>query len=426
MTKRGNRLRLESLETRLTPAGSLSLTAGNLRVFGDNLNNEIVLTRTGSVVNVRIDNTNFGNYAVTGGITVFGSNGNDTIELRLADDFNGPVTIDGGLGADEIIISNQGTGVARPRVQGLTTLIGGFGDDFIRIGEGGAVGLTNLNVRGDFGYDSLRIDRAEINGYVIASTTNSVVIGAGDGESTTQVIIAGPTIITNGGEAFGDFFFLTGDSILGSLVLTTGGGGDVADIFRGTILGDATVVQGAGNNSLTLQRASVVGSLTGVTLNGADFVDFSIETLIGGSVNLNLGDGNNEVTANGGAFVNGSFELRTGNGNDYVGGFLRLFPFEPNIAGRLNVNLGNGNNEFDFNGTLAGPLSYHGGGGEDRVRIAGAHAFALTVRLGAGADIFTFAANTTVASALLDFGAGADAYNDGGNVIAWPMTIIGL
>ena len=58
--------------------------------------------------------------------------------------------------------------------------------------------------------------------------------------------------------------------------------------------------------------------------------------------------------------------------------------------------------------------------------INGTNSFALHVNLGAGADTFTYGAGTTVGSATIDFGVDldTDVYNDGGNVVTWPQTLL--
>jgi hypothetical protein len=84
------------------------------------------------------------------------------------------------------------------------------------------------------------------------------------------------------------------------------------------------------------------------------------------------------------------------------------------IGGNLNINLGDGKNSLVFNGaigsTIGGVLHYTGGSGIDTVTISGQNSFAAKIKTGAGADAVAFAPDAAVGSLDIDFGDGLDTW----------------
>jgi Ca2+-binding RTX toxin-like protein len=130
----GINLRLEALEDRSLPAVTATFSAGMLSVFGDNLNNNIEISRN-AAGNLLV---NGGAVTVRGGtptvasvnlIQVFGQGGNDTISLNEASGALPKANLFGGAGNDTII---GGSGADMLFGQaGKDTLLGKGGNDFL-------------------------------------------------------------------------------------------------------------------------------------------------------------------------------------------------------------------------------------------------------------------------------------------------------
>src|SRR5262245_55493122 len=125
---RKSKLNLTSLEDRLTRAASLAFASGNLTITGDNTSNSIIVHRdlagnaqvyVASGYNTFLQNDlpapasppykYFGNYALTGTLTINTGNSSDAILVSYTDDpgntvsIGGDVRINSGNSPDTII-----------------------------------------------------------------------------------------------------------------------------------------------------------------------------------------------------------------------------------------------------------------------------------------------------------------------------------
>lgn len=128
---------------------------------------------------------------------------------------------------------------------------------------------------------------------------------------------------------------------------------------------DATVVKGSATGVNTIDLTTPVYRVNYTGGSGADVI-----TAKGSSAHLlNLGDGDNIVTATNG--VNGRLEITAGSGNDTV-----------TISGGYHtIKLGDGTNTLTV--TSAGSGRYEGGAGADTISLAGGVSYVV---LGSGAD----------------------------------------
>ncbi|MBX7103360.1 MAG: hypothetical protein K1X57_04725 [Gemmataceae bacterium] len=449
MRNQRSSLALLRLEDRLTPAASIQLTGGNLLVRGDNTPNLLELTANGNVVTVRANDIVLGTYAVTGNISVFGGNSPDQIFIRVNGVFPGDVSINTGNGND-VVDFDGGNGAGT--VNGRMSILLGAGDDEVRLG--GRAGLNvggPLFVDGGAGFDTFggqgvpqrtagnpkianRPDGNVLFGFVKISgnTTMNGVNGFGsNGDAPGDSSFGGPFVLSWANEGTDGYFLPNNTTFNGDVVVSAGPGNDqLTPIFGNEFKGNTTFLAGAGNNSSEPYGENYFrGAFTYIGGNGAD-------TLLlgephGGNVNLFLGDGNNQAATLLGAprgtglpagnlVIAGDLIVRGGNGTD---GFNL---FQATVSGNVNVDLGNGDNSANFQSIISGSVRYTGGGGIDTVEVGGANSFALTVNLGAGADVFRFTAGTTVGSASIDFGAGADSYFDNGVVVFWNYRLLNL
>jgi Ca2+-binding RTX toxin-like protein len=280
---------LSALESRDTPAVVATFTAGVLTVFGDNLDNNIQISRDAAGTLL----VNGGAVAVLGGtptvantdlIQAFGLGGNDTITLNEA---NGAVpranlfggtgndTLTGGSGADQLFgQAGNDTLLGRGGVDFLfggednDTLTGGDADDQVfgeagddrmvwnpgddtDLNEGGA-GNDTVEVNGGNGAEvftatangaRVRFDRLDPAPFSIdIGTSENLVVNMNGGDdrfSATGNLAALISITVDGGTG--------NDTILGSngRDLLLGGAGD--DFIDGQ-QGDDVALMGAGND----------------------------------------------------------------------------------------------------------------------------------------------------------------------------------
>jgi hypothetical protein len=428
---------LERLETRLTPAASVSLVAGNLRVIGDNAANVIALGESGGMVGITVITAgspvaNFGPYKVTGSIYIDGSNGDDTINISVSKSLGGPVGLAGGLGNDVFNFTAVNPGAA---IQGILRMDGNIGDDVVNLANGAnRFTATDVYISAVTGVDAVSLTNVDLQGNFIATGANSVFVGTNGGRAlSARATVAGNAIINNAAETPPGQFVMSAGSTLGGLTYVGGGGADAVTIapiagttnFAGEVFGTTALILGGGDNGVTLFNAALDGAVTITALGGNDIVAFDQNTIVPGNANLVLGDGNNSLSSTAGVTFYGNLAVTLGNGDDSIG--TSAAPFTGTIAGTLQISAGNGANVTNYNGILSGNFGYTGGGGTDDVTVTGAFSGRMTVALNAGNDTFTFgsAATRFDGGGLLDFGTGDDSFNSPG-AIDWPITIIGL
>lgn len=202
------RLSLDSLESRLTPAGNVTAIYDpvtlTLTITGDALNN---------TVNVSIDSTNAP--MVT---TVWGSDLETTINglpSVVIWDWCSKIVVDGGDGSDRLFVDNQSLW------SGDMILQGGDGDDTIAITQGSPLG--NLSIDAGRGNDLI-----DLAGDVLGS----LVITAGEGK---------------------DRLYIHSIAVNGNVQVDMGKGNDSILIDAGFIgLGTTNLDGGQGRDEITL------------------------------------------------------------------------------------------------------------------------------------------------------------------------------
>jgi hypothetical protein len=380
---------------------------------------------------------------------VFGGNSSDQIFIRVNGVFPGDVSVNTGNGSDLVEIDG-GTGAGT--INGRMSILLGAGDDALQLG--GRSGLNvggSLFVDGGAGFDTFggqgiperpagnpkvanRPDGNVLFGFVKISgnTTMTGINGfTSDAAAPGGSSFGAPFVLTWANEGTDGFFVPNNTTFNGDVVVSAGPGNDsLTPIFGNEFKGNTTFLAGAGNNNSSPFGDNFFrGQFTYIGGNGGD--NLVMGEPHGGNVNLYLGDGNNQAATLFGAprgtglpfgslVIAGDLTVRGGNGAD---GFNLL---QATVSGNVNVDLGSGNNTANFQSVISGSVRYTGGGGIDNVEVGGTNSFALLVNLGAGADVFRFSAGTTVGSATIDFGAGADTYFDNGVVVFWNYSLLNL
>jgi Ca2+-binding RTX toxin-like protein len=274
---------LETLGERIAPAVTalFSPTAHTLSVFGDSLNNTIVVSRdaAGTIL------VNGGAVQVKGGaptvattalIQVFGQDGNDQISL---DETNGALPaahLFGGAG-DDTLIGGSGNDLLFGQA-GNDTLMGKGGNDFLFGGAGDDVlvgGTGNDQVFGEAGNDRMiwnpgdgtdlneggdGNDTVEVNGgnasetFTVAANGNRVRFDRTDPAPFSIDIGTSENLVVNMNG--GDDVFTAGNGLAPLIQLTVDGGAGNDTITGGD--GNDTLIGGDGNDTITGGRGNDV------------------------------------------------------------------------------------------------------------------------------------------------------------------------
>ena len=421
-------LALEHLEDRWAPA-TVQFFNGTLFVSNPTVpaTTGVVLTQTAAnTFSVRDNGTPLGTYAGVGNINYTGSNLADKFTLNLgALTYTGSLFANSGNGNDTISVT--GTGGA---IRGNLTLLPGLGDDLVQMNSTGTGGITvggTLQVSDSGGNDTINLGNASavshFLGNVSLSGMNNVTLGFGQPDT-----FGGDLSATVAGEAVPLFFqtkTVTGSAVTinGSLQLTGGAGNDTVVDSDLAVNRDVTIdLAGAPNDPLNSNLVSTAADVsTGApatplrvngnfSYTGGSGVDELILSgyQVGGSMTLNLGDGNDVVDLGtvGGLLpaptIGGDLSITGGNGDiDLNGAFFGDTEVAALVSGNFTVNLGNGNNTMTVGNAPGGLFSWTSGNGNDNVTLGAAgtngQAFNVHMQFGTGNDTLTLAGGTVVA-----------------------------
>jgi hypothetical protein len=329
---------LESLESRLAPAGivTLNLSGGVLSLTGDTLNNDLQITESGGDWTIA---------SQSGGSTQFSMNGGPLLPSIT---FAAPASLRASLGAgnDDVLISQA-------IIPGTVSIDGGEGND--------AVDLTGTSINGAA---SVRLgngsDYFTAGGNLFFGKGLSVDLGAGQNTfdmNARSLISNGSISAIAGGSAIDKQTFILAAEVAavkGSVTLRTS-----------TTSATEFEIGAAGDDSLR-----VSGGLALISGSGDDKVTLAgnVETL--GTLSMNLGHGSNAVLSANAALIKA-------NAISYVGGSqLDSVSFANQVlqvAGNLSFNGGAGTNLLDLNPASAirvgGSVSYVGTSGNDTLLV---------------------------------------------------------
>jgi Ca2+-binding RTX toxin-like protein len=317
---------LEPLEDRVAPAITASFlpSAGILTVFGDSLNNTIVISRNaagtllvnGGAVSIQGGTATVANTSL---IQVFGQDGNDTITLDEANGALPAANLFGGNG-DDILTGGSGNDMLFGQA-GNDTLLGKGGNDLLFGGDGNDVltgGDGDDQVFGQAGNDRMIWnpgDDTDLNEGGDGSDT--VEVNGGNGSEVF-------TVTANGSRVRFDRLdpapFSLDIGTTENLVLNANGGDDTFT---------------AGNGLAALIQITVDGGAGNDTITGGDGNDL----LIGGDGNDTIiGGRGNDVALMGAG--DDTFVWNPGDGSDTVegqGGHDTLLFNGANVAERIDL-----------------------------------------------------------------------------------------
>lgn len=369
---------LESLESRLAPAGIVTLNlsaAGALTITGDALANDLQITESGNDWTIA---------SHTGGSTLFKMNGGPALPSIT---FAAPRSLNASLGAghDEMLITSA-------IVPGAVSIDGGDGNDVVDLTSTNIGGITAIRLGNGHDYFTA-------GGDLFFSKGLSVDLGSGqntfDVNARTLLSNGGISAVAGGSVIELQTFILGAElgDVKGAVSLRTSTASST-DFEIGSQLADSLRV--SGNLSLT----SAAGD-DKVTLVG------NVETL--GTFAMNLGHGANAVLSDDAGLIKA-------NALSYIGGNHQDSVTFANqvlqVAGNVGFNGGAGTNLLDLNPAsslrIGGALGYIGGSGNDTLLIDGPSAvIGSTVSMSASTGNNAFGLNAASGSTgAISFSAG--------------------
>jgi len=258
------------------------------------------------------------------GVSLFGVGGNDTFEISAGASNAQAAILDGGEGDDNFALSSTITNATQ------LTVIGGLGGDLI---SGAVDNAVRALIQGGDGNDTINFldefssDKATIGGnagqdtlYIEGFLSASKVIGGGDSDTIViqSASFDSSTIQAGGGN---DSIYFSGLAVSTAAVIAGDteleqsdyDGNDTLDIHGGNLLTDGLIQGNAGNDSIFV---SSYGSALTVGGNaGNDTVTLTnVVSAVRGSVNLGGGDDN--LSANIVGALNTNLSINGGGGND--------------------------------------------------------------------------------------------------------------
>ena len=377
---------LESLESRLAPAGIVSLslsTSGALTIAGDALANDLQITESGNDWTIA---------SQVGGDTLFEMNGGPALSSIT---FAAPLSLKASLGAgnDDMLISEA-------IIPGTVSIDGGEGDDIVDLTSTSIGGATAIRLGNGHDYFTAGGDLFFAKGFsvdlgtgqntfdvnattLLSNGSISAVAGGSAVEQQTFILAAelgdvkGSVTLRTSTASFTDFEIgaLTDDSlrVTGNLTLTAAAGDDLVTL-AGNIetLGAFAIGLGHGANSVLTDDAALIkaNALSYAGGSHQDSVTLANEVLqVTGNMSFNGGAGTNLLDLNPASAlsIGGRLSYSGGNGND------ALIIDGPSviIGGAVSMAVSSGNNAFGLNAVSGsvGAFSYSAAAGNDVVDV---------------------------------------------------------
>ncbi len=420
--RRNTQLGLETLESRLAPAGNVTVTTDfndTVYINGDSASNAFLIESTSIRSQIRITGLNSDGSATT-------INGQPSITLRLYDYdlYAQQILMDLGAGDDMVFFENATietnieieTGAGNDdveftvtQIRGLVSITGADVDDVtldtfynvddftIAVEKLGVIDINDARIDGDLSVSSMG-SMNSTNDYVRIQNSYADNINITT-DRASQVFV-----YTSGA---------------GDLTVGTNRGGDHSfSVERNRFAGDVTLSTRGGNEPLFLGENEITGAVNITTRGGADRVDFD-QMDEAGSVTVNTGGGNDTIYADQGTW--GATDIRTGNGADTV------TMFDIQFLSTLDIRTGGGNDQLDISGlSTDGDVNLYGQGGDDVFTILyGDFGADFNAFLAAGEDEMTVRNTTVGENVLWDGGSEQDALTDDGtNVVGGTKTVI--
>jgi len=391
--RHGFRPWLDVLEDRHCPSLLISVAGSNLVISGTPTAALTITGAGGTTCTIMDGSHSYGTYAIS----------NLTLNLQQ---YTAPITIDlkgQTLGGNVLLSVGQGnvSGASEPilieagTVGGSVTLAGGTGNENLRLGA--PVGAANtLHVGGSVhfvGHNGFAGNNNELDlnaGSSVGgslSTTLVSTVEIGEASSGSQV---GRGLSVND---YGALFPLTleingtstvsgGASVTGTSI-SSGGTGDRFIVgHAATIIGNTTANLGDGINvwelggtfdgSVNLGGGGGVEPGGGTALNTIELDDGNpLDTgTFNGNLSATTGIGSTVLLFESGTTVNGNLNLNFGNGNNDLGGGPFGGVFQGSVFGNITINLGNGNNTASIgNAPIGGRFNWTSGNGNDSLTL---------------------------------------------------------
>jgi hypothetical protein len=415
---RRTQLLVEALEDRFCPSLTLTLASGTLFISGSPTGSPLLLNETAANSFKVMDGTmNLGTYSGVSNINMnLSSHTNKAITFDFGGNrLGGNLFINEGLGV-HAAPGTTGTGLLNGSIGGSVTVVGGSGDEELRLGTNGQ-GSADAALA--------------VGGNVTFSPHTNAIVGGKlntfDTEGGT-----GPTVTVGGSVSLnnvGNVALGTGTTVGQDVSISAGSGQpenviDVATINRNLSISSIGTTANINLGFMGLP-ATIKGSLSAnLNTSGNDTFSFTATSTIGGNANISTGAGNDSIVLNGP--ISGSASVNGGEGNDTI-----TSATTGTVAGNLSLTEGNGNSSVSLDGSVTGNESFTLGSGNDTVTIGNAPNGLLSWNSGNGADSVTFGDSSNAAGETwnvnMRFGTGNDTLTLAGNgTVGSPEALTGF
>ena len=329
-------------------------------------------------------------YSNIGSIIVTGTNLTDTITVNLNGfNYTGSLYINTGNGNDVVTITSP-TAAA---INGNTTILTGLGNDTINLNSTATAGMrfggnvfieATANGTKSVTFGNLTTPTT-VGGTFTVVGFSTVNLGTSKAPAIPPVanVFTGAVTIQDGSLNIPvNFLAGDGDSFGSNVTVNTGSVNDIVYFGAVTVSGNTSV--NLGNDSSTGLNdfvylgqftvfplasqvlATFAGNVNILQGSGIASVRIATAVLVGGDLNMNLGEGNNNVVGDSdapGSNISGSENITCGNGDNNLG-------LNSHVDGNINIKLGNsdvagGGNSTFLNYAPGGAIFYHSGNGPD-------------------------------------------------------------
>ena len=251
--------------------------------------------------------------------------------------------------------------------------------------NGGTDGTARLSVGGlvqavgQFGTAKLTFGNGTasttVGGNLIVAGFTSVTLAAGRRTPSAAASLFRHNVATGNSIILADNFTIGKD-----LTYTGGIRADTVSVGSIAVLGNLALNLGDGNNAVTAPLTSTVFTVSGnysiaagsgnntlaVSVNGNGGSSGGLLPTVQGDWNIHLGDGNNTIFGPGQFFsVGGNMNVTAGNGNNTQANPI----IDPFVSGNLSMNLGNGTNSFELAVAPVGKFTWRSGNGSDTLTL---------------------------------------------------------
>jgi hypothetical protein len=423
---------VQCLEDRTCPTVSHLFYNGALFLSGTPSGDLDITGQGGNSFLVQDGGNSVGTFALSGNLSISLANHPGAISIDLHNStIGGNVLINEGtgltsaFGPTDIFDSTATAALSGGQIMGGLSILNGNGAERLDLGGQFTGTLANLpvTVRGNVsvamkasanaGDTMVVVDGTQVRGSFTATNVDTLTIGRQGAVATNFVTIVGGVSVTTSGVGPGTTVILSGhfgSNVSVNAAAATAGSNSftleppnpgVNTTVAGTLnvtLGSAavadqfTVLHGAGTNTSTVSGNTTFSCINGVSSANNTFL---IAGVFLQSLNLNLGNYNDNLDVTNNTTVFGNANISAGNGvTNFANPGGSAAHFSANVNGNLTFNFGSGDNNggaaMVVDGNVGGTLKWRSGNGSDYLKVGsgGNLSYLVDVAFGNADDTF--------------------------------------